>query len=572
MAVVAFDTETKGLDWFDPAQQAFLASWADADGEYHADLGDPAQAQQFTDALKSASALVCHNLSFDTHQVRETLGLDVTKLGVPLHDTALMAPIHLPSGQNRQSYRLKDLAAEFLDPEARQHEEHIDEMAQSMGISLKTTGGYYDVWRAYPEVMEKYARYDARFTYDLYMMFGERMTPAEVRCYELEQQVALILIEAERKGVAIDPAPVNRLKEDYEARVVELHAQLVDTFGETALGGKGSEQALLDALEEMGVKLYRRTKTGKLQTSVFALQEFYPEFPILESFSEFRTANKFLSTYINPMVDREVVHASFSQLGAWTSRMSCRRPNMQNIPVRAGAEVREMFVPRPGHAFVVSDFDSIEVRLLAHYLGDADFRQLIDDGHDPHAWMAAQIHGGSPEDYSKDGPNAKIRGAAKNTLFAITYGAGAPRVADMNQISKDQAKALIAKIKSSLPNYRQLNKRIRDKIEAVGHVNTVMGRTQVVSPDKAYVGLNALIQGSAAEIMKLALVAVARDLGPLGGTPLLVVHDEVVTEVPIENVEQAKEIQEAAMCGAYELKPRLAVSTSVVTDNYASAK
>lgn len=572
MGVVAFDTETRGLDWFDPAQQAFLASWADADGAYHADLSDPAQAQQFTDALKSATALVCHNLSFDVHQVRETIGLDVVKLGVPLHDTALMAPIHLPSGQNRQSYKLKDLAAELLDPEAREHEEHIDEMAKSMGITLKATGGYYDVWRAYPEVMEKYARYDARFTYDLYQLFASRMTTAELACYELEQQVALVLIEAERIGVALDPEPVARLKEEYEAKAARLHDELVGTFGETALGGQGSEAALLEALEEMGVKLYRRTKTGKLQTSFFALQEHFAEFPILENFSEYRTANKFLSTYINPMVDREVVHASFSQLGAWTSRMACRRPNMQNIPVRSGAEVRTMFVPREGHAFVVSDFDSIEVRLLAYYLGDESFRQLIEDGHDPHAWMAAQIHGGSPEMYAKDGPNASIRGAAKNTLFAITYGAGAPRVADMNQISKDEAKALISKIKASLPNYHRLNKRIRDKIEKVGHVNTVMGRTQVVSPDKAYVGLNALIQGSAAEIMKLALVQVAKDVAPYGGVPLLVVHDEVVTEVPIENAEQVKEIQEAAMVGCFNLSPSLKVSTSVVTDNYASAK
>lgn len=572
MGVVAFDTETRGLDWFDPDHSAFLASWADEHGEYHADLSDPAQVSAFTEALTSATALVCHNLSFDVHQVRASLGLDVTELGVPLHDTELMARIHLPSGQARRSYRLKDMAVEFIDPSAQQYEEHIDEMAKSMGIKLKSTGGYYDVWRAYPEVMEKYARFDSRYTFDLYQMFVSQMTTAELRCYELEQQVAVILIEAERIGVALDQEPVSRLKDEYETKRDELYEQLIDTFGETALGGEGSQQALLDALEELGVKLHRRTETGKLQTSQYALKEFYDEFPILENFSDYRTANKFLGTYINPMVDREVVHASFSQLGAWTSRMSCRRPNMQNIPVRAGAEVRAMFVPRPGCAFVVSDFDSIEVRLLAHYLGDEGFRQLIDDGHDPHAWMAAQIWGGDMLDYVKGAPLEADRGKAKETLFAISYGAGAPRVSDMLGIPRDEAKSLISKIKSSLPNYHRLNKRIRNKVEKVGHVNTILGRTQVVSPDKAYVGLNALIQGSAAEVMKLALVNVSRDVAPYGGVPLLVVHDEVVTEVPIENAEQVKEIQEAAMVAAWDLNPRLAVTTSIVTDNYAAAK
>jgi len=99
---------------------------------------------------------------------------------------------------------------------------------------------------------------------------------------------------------------------------------------------------------------------------------------------------------------REIVHPSFFQCEAWTSRMSCRRPNMQNIPKRAGKEVRSILVPREGHAFVIYDYESIEVRLLAHYLGDAGFQQLIEDGHDPHAWMATNIWGGAMEDFVKD--------------------------------------------------------------------------------------------------------------------------------------------------------------------------
>lgn len=572
MSTVAFDTETRGLDWFDPEHTAFLASWATGDGEWTADLSDPAQVQQFIDALEAADTVVAHNLSFDVHQVREAIGYDLLDTDKQLVDTDLMSRVIRPSGQEYRTHGLKDLAVEYLDSDAKEHEEHIDEMAKSMGIKLKATGGYYDVWRAYPEVMEKYARFDARYTYDLYGKFSAEKTEAQSKVIDLEHEVAPVLIRAEQYGVAIDQEPVLSLKEHYERQRDEQYEQLVDTFGEQALGGEGSQQALLDALDEMGVPLYRKTDTGRLKTDKFALQEFEDDFPILRNFGEYRTATKFLSTYIEPMVGRETVHPSFMQCGAWTGRMSCRRPNMQNIPARAGQEVREMFVPRPGYSFVVCDYESIEVRLLAWYLNDPAFRQLIDDGHDPHAWMAANIHGGEPGDFAKGGPNDKVRSEAKNTLFAITYGAGAPRVSDMNKISKDQAKALISKIKSSLPNYYRLNKRIRAKVEGEGYVSTLWGRTQLVNPDKAYVGLNALIQGSAADVMKQGLVNVNEVVAPLGGRPLLVVHDEVVVEVPTEYADEGLALTTQALCSAYDLKPSLEVAGTVVHTNYAEAK
>lgn len=576
MRVVAFDTETRGLDWWDPEQTAFLASWADDDGEYVADLGDPAQVATFIEALESADVLVCHNLSFDVHQVRATLGWDALTSGKELNDTDLMSRVLDPvgAGQSRfGAHKLKNLAEKFLAANAKEAEEHIDELATSMGIKLKSTGAYYDVWRAYPEAMEEYARLDARYTLQLYRMFADRLAqdPRAAKVYDLERRVAHVLIRAEATGVRLDGERVQQLTDEYVAKQELARALIVETLGEEVVAEKGSEQALLDALTDLGVPLYRKTPSGKISTDKFALQEFEDEYPIIETLMEYRQAGKFLSTYLGPMQGRDVVHTSFLQIGAWTGRMSSMRPNMQNIPKRAGKEVREVYIPREGMGFVVSDYDSIEVRLLAWYLGDPGFRQLIDDGHDPHAWMAAQIHGGDMEHFAKDGPQDDVRSAAKNTLFAITYGAGAPRVADMNQISRDEAKSLIARIKSSLPGYWNLNKRIRAKVEDVGHVNTLWGRTNPVNPEKAYVGLNALIQGSAADIMKQGLVNVAEAVAPYGGTPLLVVHDEVVTECPIENMEQVRDAQEAALIGAYPLSPRLAVTSSMVTTSYAHA-
>lgn len=570
---LSFDTETKGFDWWDKEQQAFLATWADEQHEEVADLGDNARVLHFAADLAQADEIVAHNLSFDVHQTRATLGFDILEMGKVLHDTDILSRVVLPPG-GMGAHKLKNLATVHLGVDGKDAENAIVELAAQMGMKLKDSeeiGSYYDVWQAYPEEMERYALLDARYTYDLFDVLWSKADDAARKVYALEQEVMPVLIRAEAKGVALDQEPVLRLRDQYTEQRTRTHEFLAEELGEAALGGKGSDAALLDALVDHGIPLHRLTPTGQLATNHFALQEFEDDFPLIGQLFEWRQANKFLTTYIEPMVGRDVVHPNFMQCGAWTGRMSCRRPNMQNIPKRAGKEVREMFVPRPSYAFVVCDYDSIEVRLLAWYLGDEGFRALIDSGHDPHAWMAANIHGGEPSEYAKDGPNDDVRSSAKNTLFAITYGAGAPRVSDMNKITKEQAKGLISKIKSSLPGYYRLNKRIREKIEDCGYVNTLWGRTQYVNKDKSYVGLNALIQGSAADIMKQGLVNVDAAVRPLGGIPLLVVHDEVVVEVPIENAEECLIATEAALVSAYDLSPRLAVTGSIVTTNYADA-
>lgn len=570
MAKLAFDTETKGFAWFD-GELAFLASWADADNEYVADLGSPDGVQEYINALKAGDPLVAHNFSFDCHQTRASVDYDILNSGAAIHDTDIMARVAIPTGQRKGSYKLKDLATTFLDPEAKKEQDAIDEMAKSIGVSLKNTpGAFYEVWRAYPDVMEKYAKKDARYTYDLHTKFDKDL--GDSAPYELEREVMPVLTKAEERGIALDQEIVQKLKKEYEELEQKNREPLIEAFGsEKALKGEGSKQALLDALLEIGVPLYRKTETGQLATHKWALQEFTDDFPILETLMEWRQYDKFLSTYIAAMDERDIVHTSFMQCGAWTGRMSSMRPNMQNIPKRAGKEVRSMFIPREDHVFVVFDYESIEVRLLAYYMASESYRKLIRDGMDPHAYMAASIHGGTIEDYVKGSPGQKERDIAKHTMFAITYGAGAPRVADMNKISKAEAKELIRKIKQSLPGYYRLNSRIRKKIEAEGHVNTAFGRKQVVDKEKSYVGLNSLIQGTAAEIMKKGLVQANELVTPYGATPLLVVHDELVVECPTENAEQVASLVPGAMTSAFDMDPELAVEGGIVTTNYADA-
>lgn len=593
MNIISFDTETRGLDWWDPDHRAFLIAYADADGEYIAREGDTPALERFFDLARNADILIAHNLPFDVHMIRETWGVDLLSVRAELWDTEIMARVVLPRGQQGSpaAYRLKALGRMLLSDDAGDEEEAIAAMAKAIGLrTLRQTGAYHEVWRAYPDAMENYARQDVRLTYDLWDLMSDRLVSAPHlrRVMRLECAVAPILIRAEQRGIAVDRDRVRELLRQEQAKAEAARAEL-EAAGIPA-GGEGSEAELVEALQRHGVPLYRTTRTGQLSTDRFALAEFRDQYPVIETLLRYRASEKLISTYLGPMQDREVIHTSFQSIGAWSGRMSSRRPNMQNVP---RGELRSVLVPRPGYAFVVADFDAIEMRLLAYYVGSHEYRRLVAES-DPHAWMASKIHGGSPADYAKGGPNDDRRSAAKNSLFAICYGAGAPRITDMNGLDKggrytagdwavrngykrvgdwryEPARRLIASIKDSIPGFQRLQDRIRQKIEREGHVRTLWGRVQPVNPDKAYVGLNALIQGSAADIMKQALINAADVLQDFDAHVLLVVHDEIVVEVKEDQAERARDVLVRAMTDAYDLDPPLEVTSSITTAHYGAA-
>lgn len=613
MTTISFDTETRGLEWFNPDHRAFIATWSYEDGRPTglAHLDDPVETQQFLDAIAEADTLVAHNLPFDVHHVREATGRDLLTTGQRLIDTALLSRVVVPErgvGEkdtegDTTGFGLKNLAATYVDPEAKDAEDEMKVLAKAAGIKLKETGGYYDFWRAYPDVLESYAKVDTELTIALYRKLEAKLTADLLDVWAIEEAAQPWLIRAEQRGVALDQVHVAPLKVEFERKAAGALAIVESELGLDA-ESITKPDALREALLEHGVPLYRKTDTGQIATHKGSLGEFEKDFPALAALSEYRNAAKFLSTYIGPMLGRDVVHPTFWQLGAWTSRMSCSRPNMQNIPVRAGSEVREMFVPRPGYAFVVADFDSIELRLLAYYLHDEGFKRRIDAGADVFSELAAFLaetrgygaeHGTTPDCFRKGTPGEKFRGAAKNTTYAVTYGAGGAKIGDMlgtepgdpypadhfmvqrgfakaGDPMHAEARAIIKTIKSWLPGYQDLTRRIRKKVETTAHVNTIHGRRQPVGRDKAYVGLNALIQGSAAEIMKKAIIAAGPRMLPLDAHMVLFVHDEIVVECPAAQAEQVKDVLEHAMNNCFQLDPPLAVSGAIAHNSYAEGK
>lgn len=597
MNVIGFDTETRGLRWAD-GETAFLGQWATDGAEWVAPENDPARVAEYLSALAGADVLVAHNFNFDAHQTRVTWGFDVDQPGIEWHDTDLMSRILFPEGQrkDRGGHGLKNLATVYLRADAAQYEDALKTHAKLIHpqATLNTPGIYYEIWRAYPEVLEKYGAMDARFTLDLYHNFMPRFEqyPELWKLYELERKVQRILYRAERAGTRVDPEAVARLKAYYLELLADASAKLEGFIGFLP-EGDGSQEQLADALIGLGVPLTETTSSGRPAVNQQVLKPYERDYPVIGALFEWRRIKKFLSTYIGPTEGRETVHPSFMQCEAWTGRMSCRSPNMQNIPKRRDLsedldlKVRSIFVPRDGYAFVVADYSGIEDRLLAWFCGVEEGRRMIREGRDNHAYTASVVHPEFDEDYyAKGAPGQPVRDRIKHARYAITYGAGAPRVMhtinsmlppDAEPIDKAEAKRITAKIKDSIPGYHALagyNGAVRKQVEAHGFVRTIMGRRQIVGRDKSYVGLNALIQGSAADIMKQGLVNVAEAIEAEGldAIPLLVVHDELVVECRIDQAERCAEIVQAGLESAYELDPPLVAEPTITEVSYGHAK
>jgi DNA polymerase-1 len=621
----SFDTETGGLQWYEPAQHAFLTTWSDQRGNDHlAHQGDARAMAAFQSDMRRCDVLEAHNLPFDVHQIRESPnGFDILKLGKRLVDTAVHSKVVWPDRYHLgKNYKLKGLAEDHVDPNAKDSEDAMKELARRGGFALREKGGYLRAWHEDSEIVETYAKMDTRLTRGLADAIEAATTEKLRPTIELETQVQPHLIRAEARGVRVDQEKVQALLPSWLEKRDRNYDAVVKVLGPDALGDPDDPEDKDDAdvmrakLQAAGVPLYRTTDSGLLTTAAWALKEFEDDFPWLKSLSEYRTARKFLQTYMKPLIGRDTVHPSIWQLGAWTGRMSMSNPNMQNIPVRGegSSELREMFIPREDHVFVVSDFDQIELRLLAYYLDDAEFQAKVASGWDAFAELAATIaamrpdlvpFGTDPANYRKGTPGAQWRGYFKNVTYAITYGAGGGKIHNMipgldpgeplgpdawtvqrgyakvGDPSYAPAREIINLVKSWLPGYGNLMDRpsryrpagrVVDKVMRDGYVSTINGRRQAVNPDKSYVGLNALIQGSAADIFKIAVCLVAERTAHLGSMPVLFVHDEIGSECPREVADEVLKIQDQAMMDAWDLNPPLSCSGTIAVNNYAEAK
>lgn len=586
--LIAYDTETDGLAWEDDARP-FLATISDYDRDWLFYLpGDDAKMAELVDdgrkvlrdALLNAHGLIFHNASFDIHHsVAAGIATLDELLAKDLHDTDLLARIVLGGGnaQYAGGFGLKRLAAEYLDADAGAEQDAVRECMVSLGLIQRPEqksvpeGAFKRVWETYPEILEKYAMKDTRYTYDLFYTLIEKATEADLVVYEMERTLLPTIIRMEHIGMMLDANRVDALFEQY-TNTYAKQREVLYSFNGGEPWNPDAPTELLPIMLENGVELTELTDTGQIRTDKWVLERHRDKSPVVDAVLDIRATSKFLSTYLGPMKDRNTVHPSYWQLGARTSRISCSRPNMQNIPIRSGPEMRSMFVPRPGYKLVVADYSSIELRLLAYYMNDQGLWDIIKAG-DPFLWLGSKVFG------TEDQEQWSVkRQSLKNGFYAITYGAGGPKLAQTigGGMTAVQGRALAKSIKAALgPNYKLLTQRVESAVRTRGYVSTILGRKLYLPRDKGYIGLNSIIQGSASELMKVALIRSAEGLADIDAYPLLTVHDEIVAEAPARDAVLAQRILEESMLSVSDMAEGgidLAVAGTICDMSYAQAK
>src|SRR6185312_6585028 len=393
----------------------------------------------------------------------------------------------------------------------------------------------------------------------------------------LERPLVSVLARMERRGISIDRQVLSRLSGDFAQTAARVEAELQDLAGEPI--NVGSPKQIGDILfGKMGLSGGTKTKTGAWSTTAQVLDDLAEqgyEFP--KKILEWRQVSKLkstytdaLPTYVNPQTHR--VHTTYALAATTTGRLSSNEPNLQNIPIRTedGRKIRKAFIAAPGMKLVSADYSQIELRLLAEIAEVPTLRQAFKDGIDIHAMTASEMFGVPVKDMPAD-----VRRRAKAINFGIVYGISAFGLANQLGIPREEAGAYIKKYFERFPGIRDYMDATRDFCREHGYVLTLFGRKchypDIKSPNASLrafnerAAINARLQGSAADIIRRAMIRIAPELqqAKLRAQMLLQVHDELIFEVPEKEVNDTiaivKDVMESAPHPALALNVPLKV-------------
>lgn len=500
---------------------------------------------------------VGQNLKYDLLVLRR-LGIDLAGLSF---DTMVAAYVIAPG---QREYGLDALALRLLDQRTTAYEDVCGKGKKEIPFAEVPLEGARD-----------YACQGADIPLRLMAILEGDLERHQLRrlFHEIEMPLIHVLAEMEWDGIRIDEAlfrqQSRKLAEELRLIVEDIYKEAGGEFNINST--RQLREVLFDRLE---LPVVKRTKTGA-STDASVLESLAEEGHRLPGLlMEYRQLDKLKSTYIdalpalvNPRTGR--IHTSFNQTIAATGRLSSSDPNLQSIPIRTeiGAEIRKGFVPADGHLFLTADYSQIELRVLAHLSGDPSFIEGFREGVDIHRQTAALVFGVPPEDVT-----AEMRAAAKTINFATIYGVGPFALARRLGTSHAEARSFIDQYFERFPGVRHyLESQIqhaRDK----GYVETLSGRRRYIPEIRSKnfnirqfgerAATNAPVQGSAADIIKLAMIGIHRALRDAGSGAhmLLQVHDELVFEVPRDRLEPAKARIKELMEGALELEVPLEVA------------
>ncbi|KUY83974.1 DNA polymerase I [Burkholderia sp. RF4-BP95] len=415
-----------------------------------------------------------------------------------------------------------------------------------------------------------YAAEDADITLQLHHALYPQVArePGLERVYrEIEMPVSLVLRKMERTGVLIDDARLQAQSSEIATRLIELEGQAYELAGgEFNLGSPKQIGQIF--FEKLQLPVVKKTPSGAPSTDEEVLQKLAEDYPLPKLLLEHRGLSKLKSTYtdklprmVNPATGR--VHTNYAQAVAVTGRLASNDPNLQNIPVRTaeGRRIREAFIASPGHCIVSADYSQIELRIMAHISGDASLLRAFSQGEDIHRATAAEVFGVTPLEVNSD-----QRRIAKVINFGLIYGMSAFGLASNLGITRDAAKLYIDRYFARYPGVAQYMEDTRAAAKEKGYVETVFGRRLWLPEINGGNGprrqaaeraaINAPMQGTAADLIKLSMIAVddwlTRD--QLASRMIMQVHDELVLEVPDDELSLVREKLPEMMCGVAKLK------------------
>jgi DNA polymerase I len=551
--MISFDTETTGID----ATQADLVgiSFAikESEGYYIPVPAQKADAQVIVDIFKPilenpAIIKIGQNIKYDMI-IFKHYGVQVRGL---LFDTMLAHYLIEPELRHNMNYMAESLL----------------NYAPIAIESLIGKGTKQGSMRDVPlEKIKEYAAEDADITLQLKNALEPKLKNDDLEklFYEMETPLIPVLADMEYEGIKVDATFLEDYSKVLTAKIIALEEQVIEAAGTPFNIGSPKQvgEILFDKLK-IPYK-GKKTKSGQYSTDEDVMSELAKDYPIAAIILAHRGLSKLKSTYvdalpkmINPRTGR--VHSNFNQALTATGRLSSNNPNLQNIPIKTpeGSEVRKAFIPRDQNSVLISaDYSQIELRLIAEISGDEGMIEAFQSGNDFHRATAAKVYGVDFEQVS-----AEQRRNAKTVNFSITYGAGASNLASQLAIPRSEAKELIENYWKQFSGLRDYMNKIVETAREKGYVTTLLGRRRylrdinsrnaLARSNAERVAINSPIQGTAADMIKIAMIQIHKAFAEkqLNAKLVLQVHDELIFDVPTAEVEIVKPIIESCMKNA----------------------
>ena len=564
---VCFDTETTSLNALQAELVGIAFSWEAGTGYYVPVPAEKDQAVAIIDQLRpffenSHIEKTGHNLKYDL----KVLSNYQLKVAGPLYDTLIAH--YLINPDRRHSMDI--LASTYLQYEPQP-------ITELIGKKGKNQGSMRDVTL---EKQTEYAVEDADITLQLKQFFDQELAAAENG--KLFQEVELPLVEVltamEQEGINLNTDFLKEFETALDSDITRLEKSIFEQAGEefNLASPKQLGPILFEKLKL--VDKPKKTKTGQYSTAEDVLSFLAKDHPIVADILEWRSVNKLQSTYvkalpeeINPNTGR--VHTVYNQAVAATGRLSSNQPNLQNIPIRTerGQQVRKAFIPRDeNHVLLAADYSQIELRIIAALSKDPAMLEAFQKGEDIHATTAAKVFGVPLEEVSRE-----QRSNAKTVNFGIVYGVSAFGLSQQTNLNRTEAKELIDAYYATYPQLKNYMSEQVDFARENGYVTTVLGRRRYlkdINSQNAVVrgaaernAVNAPIQGSAADIIKIAMINIHRRMEKENwqSKMLLQVHDELVFDVPKTEVETLSVMVKEEMENAFSLEVPLLVEVGI---------